>query len=479
METVQLTSDHNIIVSESDKNSDTLDVKFIICDFKPNDNNVVLNRHTISSWLDTLKFKPVVGKVITRYDGKRDFSGHNVKIVHTKDENGNLIQEVEFDTSAFGSFYDVSIEEIDGKEYITASAKIWKRFKEACSIIKSRAKTEKGLKTSWEIQISESHQEIMDGKEVKVIDKGTFIGHALLGEHVDPAYKSSGVISVASKNVDFEIANALSNDVLKLMDIEGGKNKVSKMKEENVKLSAMTDNDLYDQLRKAINLTDENKMYYIAFIYPYEFKVIAYDLNRENEEDFVEFTYTVNSDDTVSIVNQKNVKMRFVSVDEMNETISDLQSKLKEAEKDIAEAGKTITDLTKEIEKLEAQIVELTKYKEKVEELEEAQKQKELAEKREALIKYALEDDLIEKSELEKDETLSHIFASLTLENFEECQEKIDVIKGRRAIEKYRKEKQENIEFSSNAEKAAKSNLDSDQEGVINAIDAVKNWLFK
>lgn len=502
---VEILSDHNIEFSEN-TNSDTADVKFIICDFNPNGNNVSLNRDTIDNWLDTLKFKPVVGKVVTRFDGKRDFSGHNVKIVDDIDENGDTVKTVEFDTSAFGSFYDVSIEEIDEKEYIVASAKLWKRYKEAYKIIKDRVNSKKGVKTSWEISVSDYHQETIDGKDVKVVNDAVFLSHCVLGEFVNPAYKESKILEVANKVnfVDEELSNALLSDILssnldeeidnnieeihiESSNNEGSNEELSKNKkvvEDTQDVSALTDNDVYTKVRRAINNLNEDKHYYVSILYPYEFTAIAYTWERETEEDFVKFQYTVNSDDTISITSQTDVKMTFVEKETLDNQLSELNEKVKEYEADIAEAGKSITTLTKEKEDLETQISELNKYKKQVEEMEKAENERILSEKKEELKSLALEDELIESSELEEDETLKQIFSELTLENFETSQEKIEVIKGRRAIEKFKQSKQveeSELETSESKESKAnpKRNLNDSDEMLVSAFDAVKNYLSK
>lgn len=500
METIKLTSNFNIILSE-DENSDSSDAKFIICDFSPNANNVSLNRDTIENWIDTLKFKPLVGKVVTRFDGKRDFSGHNAKIVEETDENGNKIKSIEFDTSAFGSFYEVGIETIDDIEYIVAKSKVWKRYKESYAIFKKRVESQKGLKTSWELTVSESHQETIDGKDVKVIDEGCFIGHAVLGEFVQPAYKSSGVLEVASEIVDDELAIALSNDLLLLSEensddeseinknnTEGG-NEMPKENEQE--LSALTDNDIYSKVRKAINSANEDRWYYISMLYPYDYKCVAYTWDRASEEDYVEFQYSVNSDDTISITSQQDVKLKFVPVAEIESQIAELQSKVEESEKEIAEAGKQIVELSKEKETLETQVAELIPFKEKVDELEKAEMERQLAELSEQLKSYALEDELITSEEIDSNDVLSSIFAELTIENFEASKEKVDVVKGKKAIAIMRKRKQCANEESSEKETevsetkeehlvSAKSDLnEGSEEGVLSATDIVKMMLGK
>lgn len=202
-----------VYLAEGNSNPDSYIAKFIICDFGRNKNGVSLNRDGIEQWLSTLKNKPLVGKIKMKYDGSYDFTGHNMRLVNKVDEYGNEYQEAEFDTDAFGTFFDVSIETINEQEVIVASCEIWKRFTKACDIIISRIKNGT-LHTSWEIAIEKSHQGIVDGLMTKIIDVGRFIGHCLLGKQVSPAYDSSGLLEIASTNYDVEFAEALSQDII-------------------------------------------------------------------------------------------------------------------------------------------------------------------------------------------------------------------------------------------------------------------------
>ena len=227
MDTITLCSSQ-VYLAENNSNPDSYIAKFIICDFYRNKNGVALNRDGIEEWLSTLRNKPLVGKIKMKYDGTYDFTGHNMKVINKVDENGNQYQEVEFDTDAFGTFFDVSIEIINGVEVIVASCEIWKRFTKACEIIVSRIK-DGTLHTSWEIAIEKSHQGIVDGLMTKIIDVGRFIGHCLLGKQVSPAYDSSGLLEIASTNYDVEFAEALSQDI-----ISQGLDKNNQEKEENI-----------------------------------------------------------------------------------------------------------------------------------------------------------------------------------------------------------------------------------------------------
>ena len=188
-----------VFLSEENTNPDSYIAKFIICDFGRNKNGVALDREHIEEWLATLNNKPLVGKIKMRYDGEYDFSGHNMKVVTKKDENGNKYKDVIFDTSAFGSFFNVAVETIDGKDYIVASCEIWKRFSQACDIIIKRIE-EGTLYTSWEISVEKSRQGIIDGMATKIIELGRFMGHCLLSKFTEPAYDSSCLLDIASTN---------------------------------------------------------------------------------------------------------------------------------------------------------------------------------------------------------------------------------------------------------------------------------------
>ena len=72
-ETIYLSSNYNISISESD-HPDYYLVDFILCDFDFNGNGVKLNRDTIETWMDTLVMNPVVGKI----QGS-DFTTHQYK----------------------------------------------------------------------------------------------------------------------------------------------------------------------------------------------------------------------------------------------------------------------------------------------------------------------------------------------------------------------------------------------------------------
>lgn len=178
-----------------------------------------MNRDTIESWMSTLVGNPLVGKLVVAPKGELDFSGHNMKVVTRKDDDGNEYKTAEFDTDAFGSFQSVGIEKIDDTDFIVASCKIWKRYPKACATILRRIESGT-LNTSWEIDVLKAHKGIVGGRMAKIIDDGVFTAHCLLGANVEPAYKCSKLLEVAETDFGLELANAYIEDTKEISNIE-------------------------------------------------------------------------------------------------------------------------------------------------------------------------------------------------------------------------------------------------------------------
>ena len=420
-----------VYLSEN-SNPDSYIAKFIICDFGRNKNGVALDRNTIENWMSTLKNKPLVGKIKMRYDGEYDFTGHNVREVEKVDENGNKYREVEFDTEAFGTFFDVAIETINDKEYIVASCEIWKRFTKACEIIVNRIQ-EGSLSTSWEISVEKSTQGIIDGLMTKIIQAGRFIGHCLLGKNVSPAYDSSGLLEIASTNYDMEFAEALSQDIL-----SQGLDKENEAKEENnlqsnietqvaeenveetvvetpvaettesstetevtenkdeTEVSQLTEYDLRKKIREACR-AKLDKWCWISFHFPVEKEVWLEVDGRESELDFVRMTYTVEND-TITVSDPEDVKLT-VSIAEVNTKIAELEAEVSTKDEAIIKSGE-------EIARLKTEISELSPFKEKFEKAEQERIENELKEKKETIISSITKSGLITREEIEASEEL-------------------------------------------------------------------------
>ena len=422
----------NQVYLSENSNPDSYIAKFIICDFGRNKNGVALDRNTIENWMSTLKNKPLVGKIKMRYDGEYDFTGHNVREVEKVDENGNKYREVEFDTEAFGTFFDVAIETINDKEYIVASCEIWKRFTKACEIIVNRIQ-EGSLSTSWEISVEKSTQGIIDGLMTKIIQAGRFIGHCLLGKNVSPAYDSSGLLEIASTNYDMEFAEALSQDILSQgLDIKNEakeennlqSNIETQVAEENVEetvvetpvaettesstetevtenkdeteISQLTEYDLRKKICEACR-AKLDKWCWIAFHFPIEKEVWLEVEGRESELDFVRMTYTVEND-TITVSDPEEVKLT-VSIADVNTKIAELEAEVSTKDDAIIKSGE-------EIARLKTEISELSPFKEKFEQAEQERIENELKEKKDNLVSSITKSGLITKDEIEASEEL-------------------------------------------------------------------------
>lgn len=457
-----------VYLAEDNSNPDSYIAKFIICDFGRNKNGVSLNRDGIEDWLATLKNKPLVGKIKMKYDGTYDFTGHNVKLVNKVDEYGNEYQEVEFDTDAFGTFFDVSIETIDAQEVIVASCEIWKRFTKACEIIVSRIK-DGTLHTSWEIAIEKSHQGIVDGLMTKIIDVGRFIGHCLLGKQVSPAYDSSGLLEIASTNYDVEFAEALSQDIISQgLDIKNQEKEddtleinkdIEKSNEEieasveDTETSNKTDisNDITedtstktDESSKDIDddkeTDDDDKIEdeedgeckkKKASASTETSALTSYDLHRklseecrkklgdwcwvaylfpEEKEVWCEYDGNSELDYLKFTYSVQNDEVTVSEPEKVTLTISvkDINTTISEYEKTISEKDDLIVKASAEITSLKSENAELSQYKQKFTEMEQAKMAAELAQKKEELISSVIKSGQITREEIEASEEMQN-----------------------------------------------------------------------
>ena len=487
-----------VYLSEN-SNPDSYIAKFIICDFGRNKNGVALDRNTIENWMSTLKNKPLVGKIKMRYDGEYDFTGHNVREVEKVDENGNKYREVEFDTEAFGTFFDVAIETINDKEYIVASCEIWKRFTKACEIIVNRIQ-EGSLSTSWEISVEKSTQGIIDGLMTKIIQAGRFIGHCLLGKNVSPAYDSSGLLEIASTNYDMEFAEALSQDILSQgLDIKNEakeennlqSNIETQVAEENVEetvvetpvadttesstetevtenkdeteVSQLTEYDLRKKICEACR-AKLDKWCWISFHFPVEKEVWLEVDGRESELDFVRMTYTVEND-TITVSDPEEVKLTV--------NIADVNTKIAELEAEVSTKDEAIIKSGEEIARLKTEISELSPFKEKFEKAEQERIENELKEKKDNLVSSITKSGLITKDEIEASEELKGY-----VDNLDE--KSLKAILADRYIASLNENNTEVSETKTEVEtETASTNLDGLEDEQLDVKSIMKNYFGK
>lgn len=432
----------NICCSEITEHPDHYLAKFVICDFSVNGNQVALNRDTIESWMSTLVGNPLVGKLVVAPKGELDFSGHNMKVVTRKDDDGNEYKTAEFDTDAFGSFQSVGIEKIDDTDFIVASCKIWKRYPKACATILRRI--ENGtLNTSWEIDVLQSHKGIVNGRMAKIIDDGVFTAHCLLGANVEPAYKCSKLLEVAETDFGLELANAYIEDTKEISNKESNEKEAKNLElnkdmetqtaqvenptaeqaeqspaeaqiaepttpaepdvqtseeggetpppeepagepepEPAPETSSLTGRDLYMKLEDAVSKISSD--YYMTDMFPEDHTIWCKKWGYMNELDYIMFPYTVEGDE-VSLGEPQNITLTV--------SISDVNTK-------IAELNNTIASLNTELQSAKEKVASLAPYKDQAEKAEAEKAAAELAQKKENLRQYALSSKMITEAEV-------------------------------------------------------------------------------
>lgn len=423
-------------LSESEDGTKLLG-KILICPLdEPNLNKKGIKESDLKeSELKSLIGQPLVGKVVKDEEGNYDFTGHNLKKIYEYNPNTNTIEiKYIFDTVPYGHFTSSDIEEIeiDGitKRCIVANVEIWKRYEKVCEIILKRFSSDKPLAVSWEINYSDKYEE--NGTEW--LKNLVFIGVAVLGTSVNGAYPNARFLEVSeleviednnelvTENGVKELSTSFKNDVNNNInvDYQGGK----EMAKTNNEMASLTDNDLYTKVRQAINAVNPNDWYYISYLFPYEYRAIAHRW-EDSDTEFVEFKYTVNSDDSVSITSQTNVKMQFVmveSISALNTQISELTTKLSEKETELSTKLDEIIKLGEEIKskdtiisEKETTISELTPFKEQVEASEIAKQEAEIAQKKEDLKAYATKGGYITNEEIETSEEIKTAISELNV----------------------------------------------------------------
>jgi len=435
-----------LLALSSNDNGDLI-AKFLICPLDElNLNGVGLREDDLTEdELLGLATRPVQCKVIDR-NGILDFGGHEAKVTYVKDETGKLVKKYIFDTQSVGYHTEVSVEDIEisgiTKRCIVAVALIWARYENVISVIN---RLETSLHTSWEIAYKEYYMD-NGGKWIKGLN---WLGNALLGTLISPAYGDAGLLEVAEEDQESQLSNAIIEDNNKLnnknlQENEGGLQMSEKIKEnKKIDIASLTNRDISIAVRNAIWESDcYGWCYDIVFIYPLENRVIinSYD---SLDEDFVEITYSIDENGEVTLGDGTCVKMLFMpqatynmqcceltvakenatkELDEANATCKKKDEEMSELKKTI-ETQKTelsakinsIVDLGKNIseketviaekdELLQAKELELSELKPFKEELDKINAEKEaieIAEKKEAFKNEYLGTKLISEKDLE------------------------------------------------------------------------------
>lgn len=418
-------SSNNVEVSEDVKGNLILD--FILCDFSTNANGKKIKREGVEDKLSTMINMPLVGRLKT-VNGKTDFMGHNKK---TKYEvvNGEVINKTYLDTDALGVYTECEIREIDGVEYICGKAILWNRFENAKRVILDRFENGDSIKTSWEMIITQSHNEIEEGKTIEVIDDFYFIGNCILGSKVTPAFKCAGIqeLEVAEEDpFNEELSSAIAQDINNLKEGGDGMEKEkesmeTEVSEEQIEVSALT---LGDIRRKVCQLAwelerEEDYWLYDSIIYPLENTAYFKKEGAEElDDDYLKVVYSVGENNEVSLVSKENVKMTFVpkeSVVEVSE-IEGVRAELSEKVDSIVKLGETLAEKEALISERDKTIAELEVFKETVAEIEKEKAEAELEKKRKACSEAALSSGYITEADIEASEEMKQAIAEADMD---------------------------------------------------------------
>ena len=359
---------------------------------------------------------PVYAKCRVNENGEPTFGSHEVSI----DENG----DVYFGTIPIGVHTSVEVKDdtvnIGGIQQtmpcLFATQKIWTRNTDAIAAIK-RLFAEGRLHNSWELH--NKAYTFLNGK--KTITDYEFVGNTLLGyEYADPAYgESAKVLSISEadlmvaetfirnfisqkeedenlkndSNVTPDIANEENaapetpvaeqntepeTPVESPVSAEGTENPespaedgaastdgeaVDPVSDENpAESAALTSNDIHYTITHAASIL-LGKWCWVAFVYPEEHRALLETDDRADELSYVQVSYSVAEDDTLTVSDPVDVKL-VVSISEINTKVAELND--------------AIASLNTKLVKAQEEIKELTPYREAAEKAELEAKRAEL-----------------------------------------------------------------------------------------------------
>jgi hypothetical protein len=475
MEDNKLILNGELLALSSNDNGDLIG-KFLICPLdESNLNGVGLRESDLSQdELLGLATRPVQCKVIDR-NGTLDFGSHEAKLTYVKDENGNLVKKYVFDTQSVGYHTEVSVEniEIDGitKRCIVAIATIWARYENVISVINRLGES---LHTSWEIAYSEYYMD----EGIKWIKGLNWLSNCLLGSNICPAYGDAGLLEVAEEDQEIQLSNAIIEDNNKIEvankinepNIEqftntiisnqtdensvdnklnnensqcnegGNKKMANKKKSKQIENSSLTIGDVYQAIYNA--LWDSEYDPDTVIIHPVEQEILIHQYG-DLEENYIQISYTINEDGTVTLGDGTCVAMVFMpqstynmqccestlakekatkELDEANSTckkkdeeMSELKKTIETQKTELSSKISSIVDLGKNISEKETVIAEkdellqtkelelseLKPFKEELDKINAEKEALEIAEKKEAFKNEYLGTKLISEKDLE------------------------------------------------------------------------------
>jgi hypothetical protein len=435
-----------ISVAEQSSDPSRKIAKFLLCPLdEANANGKGIKESDLTAEeLNTLVGQPLVTKVIFNEKTKQyDFSGHLRKQVYKIDDNGNVIKFSDFtSTNPIGYHTEVNIEDVQfgdvSKRCLVASVTLWTRYYRAMEVIDRLGEN---LHTSWELSYENSYSE----NGVEWLKGILFLANCCLGTDITPAYRDAGLLEVAEEQED-ELAMAMLEDINNInqnesiqSDNDSVENKLNEQDKGGIvdmaeiknktEMSSLNTADLRSKVTSAIYATEgNNRYYYGVIVYPYDFVAYAQlDSQDSVSDDYTKFTFVVNSDDTISLTSQEDVKMVFVSKVQNEEQIAELQKQLDEANVSLSEKevelstkideivklGETIQSQKDTIAEKEDVIAQLEPIRQQMEQAEAEKKEAEIAEKKENLRQMALTSKYFTEAEIEASEDMKKAIEEL------------------------------------------------------------------
>jgi hypothetical protein len=375
---------------ELSEHSKYLELETLMCFYDaPNDNMVELQSKDALEKAKTLINMPVVAKYKVK-SGEPDLGGHEAYI-------DRYTKEVKFNTDNIGTHIDVYIKEteveINGEKQtlpcLYSTSRIWTRNKNVVKAIK-RLYEEGKLTSSWEISVNSYIYK--DG--IKILDDYCFEANCLLGSDVTPAYPCASVVDMSSLNESqLMIAQALEQDKEVSMAEEVSKNEIETTPVVKTETSTLTPRDIEKHIYEELQNKYDG---YIAMLIVDE----NYCLFKEYGSDALEFImipYSVENENVI-VDEGKQIKL-IVPVSETNSAISTRDQK-------IMEDSETIKSLKSTVASLEP-------YKAQVDRIEAEKVKAENERKMNELKDLATKSGFITSEELESDESIKKMIASL------------------------------------------------------------------
>jgi hypothetical protein len=396
--------------SITDTNNPTKkEVEFILHDFNVSHNYAFISKETAEKTLHTLKDMPIVAKYYKKssVDNNDDALGSHEMYLDTDRNNGDLL--VSMDTVPIGVFtedaYITTVKDKEGNDIEVVAGKgiLWaSRFPNVVGLLKEWI--DEGITVSSSMEILYDSYKVEEG--ITEILNFIYEGHCLLnseerGNHskVYPAYDVSKITKLVAQAVQQEN--------------QQNESKEGEIMEKFKKVFELSHGDirslLYTQLDPTIG---ENAYSYIADVYETYFIANIYSYEEGNEFDkYFKFDYskvddavTVNLESKAEVFLKRNWEEVVpaevqTQLNEKETKIEELQTQLNEVSTQKTEIETKFNESTEKLTQLNSLVEELKPFKEEV---ETANFEKALNEKKEFYSKKFSALNAVEKFESEE-----------------------------------------------------------------------------